>query len=317
MRTLPVLLLATGIVASLSACATAPFTGGCESTVTSGSASSVVTAEGPLGTAPTIDFPTPIVTKEIQRSELITGTGPQLSSGDVVMMHFTMLNGATGETAGLSDYTSTPQPITLADSVIPAVTEGLQCVTVGSRVAIASSAADAGQDPETVTDSIVFVVDVLGAYPGKAYGVPQTPQAGMPAVVTAPSGVPGVTVPRQDPPSELTVNVLRQADGDTLKSGDKAVLKYTALLWADSSVFYSTWYSTWTNGQASILPLTTPDAPSKAVTQGLVEGLVGQQVGSQVLIVVPPGDGFGSAVADGVPAGSTLVYVVDILGVSD
>ena len=177
---------------------------------------------------------------------------------------------------------------------------------MGSRVAIAASAGASGQDAAKVTDSFVFVIDIVDAFPGKAYGVPQSPQAGMPSVVTAPDGAPGVTVPKQDPPSTLTVNVLQQADGQKLKAGEHAVLKYTALLWSDSSVFESTW----TKGQAEIITLTA----SQMATKGLVDGLEGQHVGSQVLIVVPPEDGFGDTGSMGVPPGSTLIYVVDILG---
>ncbi len=306
MRTLPVLLLAVGIVASLSSCATAPFSQGCDSTVTSGPASSVVTATGALGSAPTVNFPTPLITKKIERSELITGTGHQITDGDVVVMKYTMANGTSGEVVAQAKYDGLGVIVTLGTSPTPAVTKGLECVTVGSRVAVVSNAADAGQDPAKVKDSVVFVIDVVDAFPGKAYGTPQIAQAGMPAVVTAPDGTPGVTVPKEDPPSALAVNVLRHADGEKLEAGDNAVLKYTALLWSDSSVFDSTW----TEGQASVLTLT----PSEKATKGLVDGLVGQTIGSQVLIVAPPEDGYGSTGSTGVPPGSTLIYVVDILG---
>ena len=307
MRTLPVLLLAAGIVASLSSCATAPFSEGCDSTVTSGSASSVVTATGDFGAAPTINFPTPIVTKKIERTDLIAGDGPVLAAGDVALMKFTMLRGSTGEVVAQGDYSGLGAMLTLGDSPTVAVSKGLECATVGSRVAIAASAAASGQDPSKVTDSFVFVIDIVDAFPGKAFGVPQVPQAGIPSVVTAPDGAPGVTIPKHDPPSKLTVNVLKEADGHKLTAGEHAVLKYTALLWSDSSVFDSTW----TKGQADIITLT----PSEKATKGLVEGLVGQSVGSQVIILVPPADGFGDTGSTGVPPGSTLIYVVDILGV--
>lgn len=309
MRTLPVLLLAVGIVASLSSCASAPFSDGCDSTVTSGSASSVVTASGEFGATPTVNFPTPIVTTSIERTELLAGDGPELAAGDVALMKFTMLSGTTGEVVAQGDYAGLGVMLTLGDSPTMAVSEGLECATVGSRVAIAASAKASGQDPSKVTDSFVFVIDIVDAFPGKAYGLPQAPQAGIPSVVTAPDGAPGVTVPKQDPPSTLTVNVLRQADGPPLASGQHAVLKYTALLWADSSVFDSTW--TKDDGQADIITL----APSEKVTKGLVDGLVGQNVGSQVIIIAPPADGFGDTGSTGVPPGSTLIYVVDILGV--
>lgn len=306
MRTLPVLLLAVGIVASLSSCATAPFSESCDSDLTSGPASSVVTASGAFGTPPTIDFPTPVITQKTERSELIAGTGQRLSAGDVVVMKYTMLNGTNGDVVAQGKYDGIGVIVTLGDSPTPAVTKGLECTTVGSRVAIVSNAANAGQDPTAVKDSVVFVIDVVDAYPGKAYGVPQIAQAGMPIVVTAPDGAPGVTVPKQDPPSSLTTNVLRQGDGQKLAAGDNAVVKYTALLWSDSSVFDSTW----TEGQARVLTLT----PSEKATKGLVDGLVGQNIGSQVLVVVPPEEGYGTTGSTGVPSGSTLIYVVDILG---
>ena len=307
-RTLPVLLLAAGIVASLSSCATAPFSQSCDSTVHSGDASDVVTATGKFGTVPTVNFPTPVVTKKLERSDLITGAGHALAAGDVAVIKYTLLNGTTGVVASQGDYTGPGQMLTLGTSPTPAVTVGLECATVGSRVAIATSAADAGQDPNKVSDSFVFVIDVMKAFPGKAYGTPQIPQAGMPSVVTAPNGAPGITVPKETPPSSLRVNVLQEANGKKLAEGDPVVVKYTAILWSDSSVFDSTW----TNGQAKVVALTA----STTVTKGFVRALVGQRIGSQVLIVIPPGDGFGSNGSSGVPSGSTLVYVVDILGLA-
>lgn len=307
-RTLPVLLLAAGIVASLSSCATAPFSQSCDSTVGPGDASSVVTASGKLGTIPTVDFPTPVVTKKLERSALIAGDGQSLAAGDVAIIKYTLLNGTTGEVASQGDYSGPGQLVTLGESSTPAVTVGLECATVGSRVAIATNAADAGQDPNKVSDSFVFVVDVLKAFPGKAYGTPQIPQAGMPSVVTAPNGAPGITVLKETPPTSLRVNVLQQAPGKKLAEGDQVVVKYTAILWSDSSVFDSTW----TGGQAKVVTL----SPSDKVTKGFVKGLVGQRVGSQVLMVIPPGEGFGSAGSSGVPSGSTLIYVVDILGLA-
>ncbi len=306
-RTLPVLLLAAGVVASLTSCATAPFSQSCTPTVQSGHATEVVTATGTFGNKPTVDFPTPVVTHKIERTEVLAGTGPIVTDGDVVVIKYSAYNGATGEIVGQGDYSGPGQPLTLGTSVNKAVSVGLECSNVGSRVVIASSAAHAGQDPATFPDAIVFVIDIVKAYPGKAWGTPQIPQAGMPSVVTAPNGTPGVTIPKEDPPTSLRINVLQEGTGSTVKDGDQVVVKYTALLWSDSSVFDSTW----TKGQARIVTMT----PSETVTTGFVKGIVGEKVGSQVLIVAPPAEGFGSAGGPGVPAGSTLVYVVDILGV--
>ena len=50
------------------------------------------------------------------------------------------------------------------------------------------------------------------------------------------------------------------------------------------------------------------------VVPGFAKALEGQTVGSQVLVVVPPDEGYGDKEQNGIPAGSTLVFVIDILG---
>ena len=46
----------------------------------------------------------------------------------------------------------------------------------------------------------------------------------------------------------------------------------------------------------------------------LVTALAGQKVGSQVLAILPPSQAYGSQSTSTIPANSTLVFVVDILG---
>ncbi len=307
-RTLPVLLLAAGLIASLTSCAQGPFTQGCDAPVSTGDASAFITADGAFGTKPAVDFPTPVVTRHTELSTLIAGDGAQLREGDVAVFQYTLLSGTTGAVLGQSDYAGPGTMVTLGDSQTPSVTVGLECTTVGSRVAIATNAEGAGQGSTGSTDSFVFVVDVLDSFHGRASGAAQIPQAGMPSVVTAPNGAPGITIPKEDAPTALTVNVLQAGTGKTVKAGNHVVVKYTAVLWSDSSVFDSTW----TDGQAKIVTLTASDK----VTKGFVDGLVGQKVGSQVLIVAPPADGYGDAGSNNVPSGSTLVYVVDLLGLA-
>lgn len=314
MRTLPALLLTATLVASLTSCAGGPFASGCDSPVSVGDASAVVTATGTFDSKPTVEFPTPVVTKKTERSELLPGKGAPLQEGQTAVLKFTILNGATGAILQQSDYTGLGSMITIGKSDFAPVSLGLQCATVGSRVAIVGSAKDthSGQADAAsgvgADDAFIYVIDIVKAFPAKASGVAQIPQAGLPAVVTAPNGAPGITVPKENPPKKLTVAVLQQSDGKKVAADDHVVVKYTAVVWADSSVFDSTW----TKNQASIVQLTKSDT----VTAGFVDGLVGQRIGSQVLLVVPPAEGFGDTGSTGVPPGSTLVYVVDILGLA-
>ena len=56
-------------------------------------------------------------------------------------------------------------------------------------------------------------------------------------------------------------------------------------------------------------------ARTGAAIKGWDQGIVGQKVGSRVMLVIPPSLGYGSqSPSPDLPANSTLVFVVDILG---
>ena len=298
-----------GMLAALTGCSAGPASG-CDSNIQPGDASSIVTATGKFASEPSVDFPTPLVTKKTQRSELLPGDGAPLQDGESALIDLTVLNGATGAEITKTGYDGIGGSLaTIGPSDFNAISLGLSCATVGSRVAIVASAKDShdGQaSPQQgigADDAFVFVIDILQSFPAKASGVGQLPERDLPAVVLAPDGTPGITVPQQDPPKDLTVAVLQAANGAKLKADDLAVLKYTGLTWDDHTVFDSTWK----DGQAVVTRLTASDS----VAKGFVDGLVGQKVGSQVLLVIPPELATGS----GAPANATAVYVVDILGV--
>jgi hypothetical protein len=307
------LLAALGIVAALTACSGNSATAGCDTSIVSGNASSIVKAPGKVGTAPKVAFPTPLIAGITQKSDIAAGNGALLQAGQPVVVDVTILNGADGAVLQKTTYGSTGGSlITLGKSTFPAISLGLECERVGSRVAIVGSAKDShsGQaDPTNnigANDSFVYVVDVKSAFPAKASGADQIPQNGMPSVVLAPDGTPGITIPKINPPKGLQVNVLKSGSGAKVASGDYAVLKYTGVLWNDSTVFDSTWKT----NQATALQI-----QKGTVVDGFAKGLIGQKVGSQVLLVVPPSQGYGAQGNGTVPANATLVFVVDILGI--
>ena len=51
------------------------------------------------------------------------------------------------------------------------------------------------------------------------------------------------------------------------------------------------------------------------VIPGFSNAIIGQTVGSQIGVIVPSSQGYGDQGNDKVPAGSTLFFVIDILGV--
>lgn len=305
--------VAVAVLTSLTGCASSPGSSDC---VPSGGASSVVTASGKFGTAPKVEFPTPLYAKSTQKSQLIAGKGAPIQDGQPVAFYVTILNGRTGDVLQASSYAANGfSLVTAGQSKIPAVTEALQCATVGSRIAIVGSAKEShnGQaDPSNdidKNDSLVYVVDIRNAYLAKANGADQMRQNGLPAVVTTANGTPGVLIPPSPstPPKSLQVDVLKQGSGAKAKTGDYLVVQYTGVGWSDKVAFESTWK----DHQASVLQL-----GSQSISTGLTKALAGQRVGSQVLVVAPPSD---AAIPDGsgsVPAGETVVYVVDILGIA-
>lgn len=315
MRKISALFVTVGMLATLTACVGDPGYTACAH-YDSGDASSVVTANGEFGSQPTIDFPTPIVTGTTQATELVAGDGERLDAGQPVRIELSIFNGTTGEEVQSTPYDGNGIVTMAGKSTLPAVGLALECATVGSRLAVAASAQDGHNAQEipqlqvAADDTFVFVVDVLDAYLPRANGTPQLPQASDPTVVIAPNGAPGITIPESgssavEPPKDLVVSTLERGDGAELAEGDHAVLHYTGVLWDTNKVFDSTW----TDGTAAVLQLS-----EQSVVEGFMKGLVGQTVGSQVLLVIPPELAYGDAGNGAVPAGATLVFVVDILG---
>ncbi|ROS54282.1 hypothetical protein [Frigoribacterium sp. PhB24] len=306
MRKIPALVVTVGLLASMTACSTTagPGSTGCPPT---GDAASVVTATGDFGAKPDVDVPTPIVTKKTEVSTLIQGDGQRLVDGTPVVINYTLFDGTTGQELEDSGYDgSTNVPLTVGGQTLAPLVDALDCSTVGSRVAVAVKASDlsasingAASTPNDDPDAAyVAVVDVKRAFLAKADGALQLGANGLPAVVTAPDGAPGITIPAGDAPTGEVVHLVRKGHGTTLTADDTAVVQFTAVTWSQPSTVAG---STWTNG-GSATPVDLGDAQ---IPDDIRSALVGQQVGSQVMVVLP-------ASADS--GGSAYVYVFDVLG---
>jgi peptidylprolyl isomerase len=280
-----------------------------------GDASRAVKAEGDHGSQPTVTFPTPLVTKQGQVSEVIRGDGEVLSRGEIADSHLSLYLGESGQLLEASDYQEMLLRRTVGQD--DRLGSALQCAAVGSRVVYATTAEavfgpDNPQVPLENDATVVAVFDVERAFKGRADGAPQLGQNGMPAVVLAPNGRPGISVPAEPAPKDLRIAVLKQGNGPEVAEGDEVVLHYTGLTWDDENVFDSTWE----NGvPATITAVSSSDDPT-GVVPGLAEALIGENVGSQVLVAIPPDLGYpeGQAPAT-VPEGSTMVFVFDVLGI--
>ncbi len=313
----PALLGAVALLtASLAGCSAIPGFGGCQPVYASGDASSIVTASG---STPRIDFPTPLVAgKTPELSTIDAGEGDPIRQGSQVDFDFVVEYGDTAEDSGSNTGR------VAAGIEGNALSEALQCARVGDRLALVTRAEDVGDgfgpgalegvDPD---QTFVIVIDVTGAYLGKADGFNQLPLDGMPTVATAVDGEPGITVPAENPPTELRFSVIKGGDGHKIEADDEAVLHFSLWTWPSSpGGDIGSVGSTWDAHRAQTLTVSSYD-DGGGMPEGLVNALLGQRVGSQVLVVIPPGDaGFP---ADQLPSGisedSTAIFVVDILGI--
>ncbi len=319
MRKLVSVVLAAGLLASLAACTSAPLGSGCAPLYSSGANSTLVTAKGKIGDDPQAKFPTPLVTKKTEISTVVKGDGKVIEPGAVAVVQVSVYDAATGNVLITSDYTGAGVIGYVRDEA-PAFGAAVQCETIGSRVAAVGSVKSLlGEEaiaqyklPVEAGDTIVLIADLLDAYLGKANGADQPAQAGFPSIVTAPDGRPGFTFASdQKAPSEYKSAVLKAGNGTKIKEGDAVVLNYTGLEWGAKTVADTTW-----DGLPTVKIMADLSTNQNGVPKGLLKAIVGQKVGSQVIAVLTPDVGYPSGKAPaGVTAGSTLVYVVDILGI--
>ncbi|ARC56817.1 hypothetical protein AS850_06970 [Frondihabitans sp. 762G35] len=303
-RKLPALLVTAALVASLSACATAPAPGsaGCTAPA-SGNASNVVSATGKFGEKPTVTVPTPINTSHTEVSTLIEGSGRILTDGTPALIEYTIYSGATGKEVQASSYGTPAAPITVGATKGGPLVDALECSRVGSRIAVAVKASDlsstTGKTDTTSGPAYVAVIDIKRAFLPKADGALQLGVNDMPAVVTAPNGAPGISVPDVAAPTKEVVQLVRKGSGHRLMAKDTAVVQFTAVDWAAKPTVQE---SSWTNGDAA----TTIPLGDATLPEQFKKALVGQTVGSQVMVVIPPSATSSTA--------TTSIYVFDVLG---
>jgi peptidylprolyl isomerase len=313
------LIASVAVVFALSGCAPtnpadAPFAGAEEvcAPYTTGKAANSIEVTGAKGEVPTVKFASPLTSMEIETKVVSEGTGPKFTGNELVKVEFVGVNGGTGETFQATKFDGTDAISQyMQEGGTPDFCHALSGVREGSRVAILMPArlahsnqgiADLGIG---VNDSIIFIFDLLKVYLPKALGDEQPAKAGFPTIVRATTGEPGVTVPKTEAPKELKVHTLIKGRGEAVKADQLVTVHYSGFLWSDGSQFDSSW----SNGQPAQFTLSKGQ-----LIDGFIDSLVGQTVGSQVVAVIPPELGYGNTATGTIPAGSTLVFVMDILG---
>ena len=262
---------------------------------TSQAAAPVVAITGTGAQAPELTYSAPLVLDQPVTEVVWQGDGDEVDEGDPVVLRIYTENGADGSVLR-NDFLGVPTAYRLTDE---AIGSDLVSVIAGHRAGTRILHA-----VETDGVPTVMSIDIL---PSRAVGEVIELEAGMPAVAHEENGMPVVTIPADQPaPADPVVRQIVRGAGAQVPSGSKVVLQLVAVKWSTGEVFDSTW------GEGGVPKTVTVGADQ--LVEGFDEGLVDLPVGSQVMLVVPPGLGFG-------PTGNelsteTIVYVVDILAAS-
>lgn len=272
---------------------------------------------GAPGTQPTIAKGSGTPSKDLVIKTLSKGDGSAIASGDLVVTDFVVQKYNDTKPIGSTYQENTPLSFPIGKGQVMPAMEKLVGTPVGSRVEMvvppaagfgSTGNSQAGISP---TDTLVIVFDVKGAFPGnaKATGAPDAkPSADQPQVEDTANG-PKITVPAgAKKPSKLQVVRLLKGNGPEVKAGQTLVAQYTGALFDGAKVFDSSWE----RGAPAAFVI-----GKGQVIKGWDEALVGAHVGDRLLLVIPPAEGYGAAGSPPtIPANSTLVFVVDVVGVA-
>ena len=124
--------------------------------------------------------------------------------------------------------------------------------------------------------------------------------------VTSPAGVaPVISKPSGTPPGTLLYKDIVVGKGATAGTQSTISSQYVLMLWKSGSIISNTWSST--GPQTFSL---------NQVIAGWRKGIAGMKIGGRRLLVIPPALGYGATGKGPIGPDETLVFVVDLLGVS-
>ena len=198
------------------------------------------------------------------------------------------------------------------------IIDGLVGKPQGSRVAIAATVKDvwgsagAPQLKLKAADTVLFVIDVLSVEPTDVLEAPQgkdvTAPTDAPVVQESGGKVTGIDFSKapKKAPTKLQVIPLVEGDGPKAVSGRLVTFNYYGAVWGSKKPFDSSF------DRGAPVPF---GVGVKGLIPAWDKVIPGLKQGSRVLIIAPPKDGYGSRGQSGIPANSTLTFVVDVLGV--
>ena len=116
---------------------------------------------------------------------------------------------------------------------------------------------------------------------------------------------PEFDAPEGPAPTELVITDITVGDGDEARTGSTVNVHYLGVEFDSGEEFDASW----SRGEPINFPLA-------ALVRGWQEGIPGMKVGGRRQLVVPPQLAYGPAGSGHPLSGKTLIFVIDLLGVS-
>ncbi len=318
MRRLLVLLTACLLMLATAACGDSSSDSKKKAEVDMGDTIKGLKVSGKFAAAPSIKVDPAVKASKPTTQVISAGDGDKVQANKKAMFDISIAKGDGTKLYSDVDRGTPTQVDMQENQFFPVLIDGLVGKPQGSRVAIAAKvkdvwgAAGAPQLKLKTSDTVVFVVDVLSVQPSKVISGPEGTKvkapANAPAVEQTGSKVTGIdfsTAPKKAP-NKLKVITLVKGDGPAAKAGRLVTFNYYGAVYGNKKPFDSSF----TRGAP---------VPFGVGVNGLIPAwdkvIPGLKQGSRVLIIAPPKDGYGSRGQSGIPANSTLTFVVDVLGV--
>lgn len=271
-----------------------------------------VTISGDVGEEPEVTWASQMTAGKIESKTLVAGDGATLEDGDQVLTHLWIGNGFTeAKSFSTHDEDSTAELVKIDDQ-LPPFLASIKGATIGSRIAVTSSAeaafGEAGNSQLGIgnKDSVLVIVDL-------ASGLDDGPSGTRPP---APAWVPGIknekSVPvgfdftgTPEPTDKLQTAVLFEGDGATVESGSAIVVRYLGEVYGGDKPF---------DENFSKEPTSFGIGTGKVI-KGWDQALVGTTVGTRIVLAVPPKLGYGDAGNPdaGIKKTDTLYFLIDVL----
>ena len=239
----------------------------------------------------------------------VCGTGDEAKDGSKVEVKYVGLLFKDGKEfdSSWSRGKDETLPFTIGSGVIPGFSKGTLGMKVGGRreVVIPSKDGygDSGSGPIPGGATLVFLIDLVKVVPPPA-DVPCTPSGTGDTDLSKKPSVPAQTGP--EPKTTQVVDVVC-GKGKQANDGDMVEVKYVGVLFKGGKEFDSSW----SRGADQTLPFTV----GSGVIPGFTTGVTGMKVGGRRIVTIPASEGYGAQAQNGIPAGSTLVFVIDLVKV--